>query len=356
MVFRRLWPVSLGLILLLFGSLVSTAAEPQTTTYRVLVDTDLGGDPDDIQSLFRLLHYSDILKVEGIVSSPGPGSRPSADLIRGWIRRIDVEHLRRRGHETLMREEQLLAAVKPGPPGPGEPSASRTSAGSRRIVQSVRDGVERGDRRPLWILVWGSLTTVAQALHDAPDIAPHVRLYVIGSSNTRADRGSRDFVFRFMQQRYPDLWWIENGVLQPRSDTFRGVYLGGDQQGEWSNKSFVPANIRGHGSTHDGMFERKCGDAFPLAQSPKGTLKEGDSPSMLYLLSPVLAGVGDVDDPTRESWGGRFRPFDAKRYPHYYVDLSDDAQKSQATISRWRRDFLSDWKARWDWYDDAPAK
>lgn len=40
--------------------------------YRVYVSTDLGGDPDDIQSLYRLIHYSDVLKVEGIGSCTGP--------------------------------------------------------------------------------------------------------------------------------------------------------------------------------------------------------------------------------------------------------------------------------------------
>jgi hypothetical protein len=32
--------------------------------------------------------------------------------------------------------------------------------------------------------------------------------------------------------------------------------------------------------------------------------KEGDTLSFLYLLSPVIGGVGNVDDPTDESWGG----------------------------------------------------
>nr|MDX1981099.1 hypothetical protein [Bryobacteraceae bacterium] len=59
-----------------------SASAAQGDQYRVLVSTDLGGDPDDIQSLYRLLHYSDVLRVEGTVSSPGPGAKHSADLIR----------------------------------------------------------------------------------------------------------------------------------------------------------------------------------------------------------------------------------------------------------------------------------
>ena len=78
--------IGIGLIASL-GFLPCAAA----ADFRVLVSTDLGGDPDDIQSLYRLAHYSDILRVEAIVSSPGPGSTNSADKIRNWIKRIDIE-------------------------------------------------------------------------------------------------------------------------------------------------------------------------------------------------------------------------------------------------------------------------
>jgi hypothetical protein len=332
------------------GQSTTKTAHP-AVTYRVLVDTDLGGDPDDIQSLFRLVQYSDILKVEGIVSSPGPGAKPSTELIRNWIRRVDVDHLRRRGHRQLMPEAKLLDLVKAGSAGPGPPTAARSSDGSRSIIKAARAGLARGDKRPLWVLIWGSMTTVAQALHDDPSIAASIRIYSIGSSNTRADPASRDDVFEFMQRRDPKLWWIENGIMPWRSrDTFRGVYQGGDQTGEWGNRAFIVRNIRGHGSNHQGLFDAKCGDAFPVAQAPSDTLKEGDSPSLLYLLSPVRGGVGNVDDPTVESWGGQFRKCDGRRYPHYYVDAFDSAPACQATISKWRKAYLRDWKARWDWY------
>jgi hypothetical protein len=39
--------------------------------HRVLVSTDIGGtDPDDFQSMVRLLLYADVLDIEGLVSSP----------------------------------------------------------------------------------------------------------------------------------------------------------------------------------------------------------------------------------------------------------------------------------------------
>lgn len=327
------------------------------TTYRVLVSTDLGGDPDDIQSLFRLIHYSDILKIEGIVSSPGPadskGTGPSADLIRHWVQRVDVEHLRARGHADLMTEGEILAGVKQGHKVARAPGPGGATEGSDWIIRCANAPDPEGRGRPLWVLAWGSLTDIAQALHDDPGIAGKIRIHYIGSSNTMNDLASRDYVYNGMADRWPQLWWIENGVLPKLSrDTFRGVYQGGEQSGEWSNMRFIAANIRGHGSTHNGLFAEKCGDAFPEATWPAGSLKEGDSPTMLYLLSPVLGGVGDVDDPTQPNWGGQYHRPDPRRFPNYFTDMDADAAACQATISRWRKAYLSDWKARWGWYAD----
>ena len=308
------------------------------TSYRVLVSTDLGGDPDDVQSLYRLVHYSDVLRTEGIVSSPGPGARHSAKLIREWIARIEVDRMRTKGHRELMSEAQLLALVKQGSADAGPPSPQRRTEGSAWIVECASAA---GDSRPLWVLVWGSATDVAQALHDDPSIAARIRLYTIGANNTRHDPLARQYIFDGLATKWPDLFWIENGDLPNGSrDTFRGVYLGGDQAGEWSWTEFVRQSVRPYAPS---------GVAFPLAGPERAGLKEGDSPSMLYLLSEAVGKLGNVEDPTGESWGGRFRHFDRARYPNYYVDLDDKAE-AQASVSKWRVAFLSDWKKRWAWY------
>lgn len=327
--------------------------KPEMQTFRVLVSTDLGGDPDDTQSLIHLLHYSDVLKIEGILSTAGPGSTPQAENVRHWVRRVDLDHLRRRGYTGLMGEAQALGLVKQGATSARAPGPGGETEGSRWLVRRALAPDPEGRGRPLWVLAWGSLTDVAQALHDAPAIADRIRIYTVGSSNTENDPDSRDYVFDGMQDRWPHLWWIENGVMPKLShDTFRGCYLGGDQSGEWGNRAFVERNIRGHGTIHGGEFAEKLGDAFPLATWPEGVLKEGDTPTFLYLLSPIIGGVGDVDDPTAESWGGQFRRPYPGRYPNYYADLDAPAEVCQATINRWRLGYLGDWKQRWDRYDE----
>ena len=345
-------------LLIITIALFAAACNRQTTqkTYDVLIDTDLGGDPDDIQSLHRLLHYSDILKIKGIVSTPcidlvdHPWDTiPHDYLIKEWVKRVDLDYLRSKGHTNLMEEKAVLDVVKNGVQTPGWPTNERRSDGSDWIIKTAK---RYSKENPLWVLVWGSITSVAQALHDAPEIAKNIRIYYIGSTNTLHDTLSYNYMHLFMNEKYAPLWWIESGLLPKWSrETMRGVYQGGNQEGEWHNQGFVDMNIRGHGSTHNGLFNEKCGDAFPLATSPKATLKEGDSPTFLYLLSPVLGGVGNPDDPTSESWGGTYQLFNKEKYPNYYVDLDTTSEACQATINKWRVQFMSDWKNRWDWYD-----
>ncbi len=326
-------------------------------TYEVIVDTDLGGDPDDVQSLFRLVHYSDILEVKGIVSTPCTqieshpwDTIPRKRLISEWIQRIDVDHLRKQGYTHLMKEVDLLKNIKDGSQTPGFPSGQRTSEGSEWMIKQA---MKHSTEDPLWILVWGSMTTVAQALYDEPGIARRIRLYSIGSTNTQHDLLSRNYIHDFMVKDFQGLWWIENGILpKGKHETFRGVYQGGDQDGEWSNTKFIEANIRGHGSTHGGLFREKCGDVFPVANWPENSLKEGDSPSILFLISPKITGIGNVDDPTRESWGGQFRKANPEKFPNYYIDLDQSPKECQSTINKWRKDYLADWKERWDRYGE----
>lgn len=321
------------------------------TTYRVFVSTDLGGDPDDIQALFNLLHHSDILRIEGIGNCCGPKSTPRVEVVKEWVQRVDLDFLRSKGHTELMTEKEVIDNTVQGQAIPGAPSADRSTPSSRLLIERANEIDAEG--RILWVLVWGSLTDVAQALYDEPSIANKIRINCISSSNTEADPESRDYVFNGMNDKWPNLWWIEDGILPKFShETFRGVYLGGNQDGEWNNMNFIPANIKGRGTTHGGLFNEKCGDVYPVARWPEGTLKEGDAPTFLYLLSPVIGGVGDVDDPTQESWGGTFRKPYPDKYPNYYCDLDAPEEECQATINKYRTKYLSEWKRCWQWYDD----
>ena len=245
---------------------------------RVIVSTDIGGtDPDDFQSMVHLLLYTDVLDLEGLVSSPyGPGRR---EHILQVIDRYAIDYPSLKAHSAGYPEPGRLRQIaKQGTldrvQGAGVAGAS---AGSAWIVEQAR----RNDARPLHVLVWGGLEDVAQALHDAPDILPKLRVYFIGGPNKMWSVDAYDYI----EQHHPSLWMIE------ANSTYRGWFVGGTQAGDWGNRSFVSAHVAGRGA---------LGTYF--ATLLDGTIKMGDSPSVGYLLRNTL------DDPSRPGWGGQFVP------------------------------------------------
>ncbi|HUG10302.1 MAG TPA: FAD-dependent oxidoreductase [Opitutaceae bacterium] len=288
---------------------------------RVIVSSDIGGsDPDDFQSLVHYLVYADRFDTEGLVSSP-PNAGRAADILKTLDAYASDYGALRRASDRYPTPEALRAVVAQGATDPqaGEKPADELNDGARLIIERAR----AGDPRPLYVLVWGSITDVALAVHHAPDIKGKLRIYSIGSWNTRLDERARDYLFA----QHPDLWWIENDT------TFRGMYIGGPQAGDLGNESFVAAHVRDRAEL-GALFARM-----------KGDIKMGDTPSVLYLLNGV------ADDPEASGWGGRFvRPFPNER-PHYWHDDPNPAyaegdKAGAKTVNRWREDYLRDWARR----------
>jgi hypothetical protein len=293
--------------------------------HRVIVSTDLGGsDEDDIQSMIHFLVYSDLFDVEGLVSSP-PGKGRAADILRVIdAYEKDYPHLKRHS-KRFPPPARLRSITVQGAEAKAPPAGYRENGtpGSERIAARAMD---KTDPRPLHVLVWGSITDVAQALHDHPEIKPSLRVYFIASWNRRMDPAA----FRYVQRRHPDLWMIQNET------TFRGWYAGGNQSGEWGNRAFVQQHIKGRGAL-GALF-------LPLKN---GEIKMGDTPSVAFLLK------GAPNNPAAPSWGGQFVPVSPPR-PHWWVDnpapkFADSGKPGAKTVSRWRTDFLRDWAARMDW-------
>jgi hypothetical protein len=123
------------------------------------------------------------------------------------------------------------------------------------------------------------------------------------------------------------LWLIET------NSTFRGMYVGGQQEGDLGNREFLARHVRGHGALGDLLVRKKA------------DLKMGDTPSVLYLLR------GDPDDPTGPHWGGAFVRPDLARL--YWTDdpRPEHREANYAgakTVNRWRAHYLRDWQQRMD--------
>lgn len=244
--------------------------------YRIIVSTDIGGtDPDDFQSLVHLLVYADCFDIEGLVSSPyGPGRK-------GHILKVidcyeqDYANLKTYS-DKYPPPDALRNFTKQGETQVAPYAGVRRSTeGSEWIVQCAR----RDDPRPLNILVWGGIEDLAQALHDAPDVLPKLRVYWIGGPNKKWSPDA----YQYIVAHHPQLWIIE------ANSTYRGWFTGGNQTGEWDNTQFVSEHIAGQGALGN-FFNSLLG----------GTIKMGDTPSVTWLLT------GTPDDPSQPSWGGSF--------------------------------------------------
>ena len=307
----------LPLLLLIISASLSAAERP-----RVIVSTDLGGgDPDDFQSMVHYLVYADVFDTEGLISSPPKAGRASHLLECLNVYQQDFLKLKSwspdyPSPDTLRKVVRQGATVAQ----PGSIPA-QVSDGAQLII----DRAKVKDPRPLYVIVWGSITDIAQAVHASPGIKSKLRVYSIGSWNTRNGQKERDYLFN----HHHDLWWIECDT------TFRGMYMGGNQKGDLGNRQFPKTHVAGHGHLGD-LFMRK-----------KSDIKMGDTPSVLYLLH------GDPGKPESDHWGGAFVRRFADRRPNYWHDnpegaLSSSNKPGAATVNRWRSDYLRHWQSRMD--------
>lgn len=253
-----------------------TAKEKSEDRYRVIVSSDIGGtDPDDFQSMVHLLLYADMFDLEGLISSPfGPGRKESIlQVIKQY--ELDFPNLKTYS-KKYPTPDALRAITKQGAIDTAGPRGFETpTEGSNWIIKQAR----KSDKRPLYVLVWGGIDDLAQALHDAPDILPKLRVYYVGGPNKMWSVDA----YNYIETNHPKLWMIEANA------TYRGWFTGGDQTGEWGNTSFYQAHLAGKGAL-----------AYFFGTQLKGIIKMGDSPSVGWLLN------GDPTNPANQGWGGKF--------------------------------------------------
>ncbi len=135
--------------------------------HRLIILTDMENEPDDAQTMVKLLMYSNELDIEGLIATTSrwlpnlvfPES--IADRVRafGIVRKNLIKHAP--GWPT---EEYLLSKVAGGQRGYGMKAAGdgKSSEGSELIIKAV----DKDDPRPVWFAVNAGANTLAQALWD----------------------------------------------------------------------------------------------------------------------------------------------------------------------------------------------
>lgn len=320
---------------------MSAADDGTDAKPRMVVMTDIGGDPDDRQSMVRFLLHSCDFEVEGLCTGFGHGhyetTRP--ELIREAVDAYGKVLPNLRKHRTdYPSHEKLLGLIKDGHNGdPHKVGPGMDSEASEWIIKVL----DRDDPRPVWFSIWGGPRELAQAIwkvqntrsaKERANMKRKIRVHSIADQDRTAG---------WVKQNHPDVFWIYSNRL------FRGIWKEGDQSivsPAWLAKHV----LAGHGP---------LGPIYPPKAAGKDGVKEGDTPSFFYVLPD---GLSDPEHPEWGNWGGRFRRSGRGNEYVPTEDLMDGKPDMLYTIHRWRRAYQNAFEARMDWcvksYDRANHK
>ncbi len=344
---------------------------------RLLVLTDIEADPDDAQSLTRLLLYSNEIDLEGLIATTSVHQK--ARVAPESIRRIIANYAKVRSSLVLHDPAYPAAPVLEGLVGTGQTSYGMTgigpgkdTEGSRRIIAALY----KADPRPLWVASWGGPNTLAQALltlratrtpTELKRLIAKLRVYTISDQD---DTGT------WLRKEFPDLFYIVSpGGYGAATWTAMNAGIDGLNNTTISNE-WLAANIQqGHGALGAGYPDVAYG-------------MEGDTPTYLNL---ILNGLNEPERPDWGGWGGRYilrvpsrsetdptgfnggvpvpqetrpiwtnavdkvTPYVAKSYGVAIGPIARSYEGFRETLWRWRDAFQNDFAARMDWTVKDPA-
>lgn len=321
------------LVCSLFGSF-SVAEE---TRLRLIIETDAGGDPDDEQSLVRLLVCANEFDIEGIIANrPKARDGENKNPVRSGLGIVQA-HVNAYGkcYPNLVLHDDRY-------PQP-ESLLARTVAGYDDVddgVQLIIRALDADDLRPVWFSNWGTDNGAAEScLNRALDrvlrergvdgyekFKKRLRLSSADKFGEHTTNIQPPFPF-WLDASHPPLdgkrWYHRFSVLTATAGGFD-----------------IERDVRtGHGP---------LGQLYPVNTGLRQ--KEGDTMMFLYLLP---TGMNDPLEPSWGSWGGRYgrnEAFPEKAY--YWANQTDNWNGTTSrdnTLSRWAAALQNDFAARMDW-------
>lgn len=348
---------------------------------RLLVTSDLGSDPDDRQSLVRLLAYANEFEIVGLVASArlGGGDRSFTDaagrtvadsngngLFEEYFRSIlgdyrSVQSNLRAWDSAYPAYGNLIDLVTTGSPVPGGSGfgAGKDTDGSRAIIAAV-DASSVED--PLHLVAWGGVTDLAQALWRVKTsrgagaqaaFVSKLRVHDIAAQDNTATG--------WIQRNFNGLFYVlnsANGQGGPIDSGFRGMYQINSTRGNAIVDVNADGDLGGQAWIAQNIKTNALGRAYPASVnrnyrggSDGPGMKEGDTPSFFSFMPN---GLSDPADPTLGGWGGRFTETGGFTFADGAVDRipfnggADATAQRKYTVSRWRTDMQLDFAARMD--------
>ena len=324
---KKIYLVLLLLFLFITGPVHATKT-------RVIVTSDIGGsDPDDQQSFVHLLTMLDRVDLEGFIYQHAWVSYNKGNEVKVVNEVLDAYEkvwsnlsIHSDGFpqantlRNIIKHGQKEAAMS----GVGE---GKDSPGSELIIQAV----DQKDPRPVWIVAWSGMNTLAQALWKIKQTRPEVEIRKFVDKIRVYDILGQDDAGAWIAKEFPDLIYIRN----------KEVY-GWPPSDYW-----FKTNVQSIG---------ELGKEYPN----RIWATEGDSPSLLYV---VDNGLNFPEHPDWGGWGGRFDTekkadirsmdwvarsnLDETKYDPYY--MFGASKEGSNAIKRWINDINNDFAARMIW-------
>jgi hypothetical protein len=312
---------------------------------RLAVLTDIGGDPDDQQSMVRLMVYANEFDLELLIASASgtPGelkqsiTRP--DLIQQTVDAYGKVLPNLKRHALGWPEAaDLQAKIHSGNPRRGRAhiGAGHDTAGSRALLERIDAGTPA---RPLNISIWGGQTDFAQALWRVKTDRGAAGFDALVRKFRVYDIADQDGIADWMREEFPGMFYILSKApagQDKRMGTFRGMYLTGDES--LTSRAWIDEHVLSRGPL-GALYPTKTS----TAPNPHRCLKEGDTPSWFFFL-PL--GGNAPTDPTKPGWGGQF----VREHDGWFRDLpAAEGVDPRTSVSRSRPDFQRDFARRMAW-------
>lgn len=292
-------------------------------------------DPDDVQSMVRFLLYTNEFDVEGLIATAGTKAYVARkqnilDILNIYDQ---VDENLRKHDDRYPTADQLRWVTWQGRDGTyGKNGVKKLGKGmDTEASDAIIRIVDKPDKRPVYVCAWGGPYEVAQAIwkvkntrttDELKSFLRQLRIYSIGR---------QDNTLQWLLDNFPDLFIIV------ADNTFRGMmsYAPGSDS-SLTDINWVYENIhRGHG-----ILGLMYPESTTMDPNQAG-VREGDTPSFLYLVSAVR-GLNDPDRPDQESWGGQFIQPDPTKN-HWYDGPGPES------VYKWRAEVQEDFAHRADW-------
>ncbi len=337
---------------------------------RVVVLTDIEADPDDTQSMVRLLLYSNVIDIKGLIATTSVWKKNSIapESIKRIINAYSKVQSNLNKHETgYPASEELLSIVKNGLPKYGMLGVGdgNDSEGSDWIIKILEDD----DERPLWISVWGGVNTLAQALYKLSKTKTEIELSRLIEKLRVYTISDQDDSGIWIRNNFPNLFYIVSPGDDYDSATWIAInsFINGINNEKISN-SWIEENIQ---QDHGPLGSEYPDVAYGM---------EGDTPAFLSL---IPNGLNAPEFPNWGGWGGRYEKYkpdfakfkkggsgvpyepetreiwtnaDDSYTPYIHNEYGRNIKLDtitfsdyKATLWRWRDDFQNDFAARMDW-------